>query len=92
MLANKETTFIRTATVIDTSDGCVTVRNNKGEVLLNTSASIIWNYIDGFHTINDIYQNMIVTYSENNSPEYIEEIISKGIEILVENQVIQERK
>lgn len=70
-------------------EGCIIVTNSIENVLLNPTICVVWDYIDGYLPVHAIYNNMIEKYGDENTSEYIQEILSESINILLEHKLIE---
>lgn len=66
----------------------VVVDIGREKVLLNKSARIVWELIDGIYTVGDIKIQMYEKYKEENTKEYIDEIVDDTIAMFLEYSII----
>lgn len=64
------------------------VLNGNVEFLLNKSATIVWELINGINTIQDVINKMLEMCGDENSEEYITEIVESSIDQFLENGLI----
>lgn len=83
--------YLKTVSQYTEEDGCVVILQNDNKILLNLTASIVWKYINGYSTLNEICKNIILKYGENNNEDYIKEILYDSIKVLLENNLINKR-
>lgn len=57
----------------------VVISFGKDKILLNQSSGIVWELIDGVNTIQDIIDEMKKKYGEQNSEEYLGQIVEESI-------------
>lgn len=89
MLKYGNSIFRKIGTELSREDGCACVKNEKGTILLNISATIVWGYIDSYLDAESISNNMKEVYKEANTPEYIDSIVDDSLDILLENELIE---
>lgn len=61
------------------------IKYNANQYILNDSAAIVWNMIDGVISIEEIVNNMLLEYGESNSREAIIEVVKDTLNSLSEN-------
>lgn len=81
--------YTKTISRYTEEDGCVVILQKENKILLNLTASIVWKYINGYSNLDEILKNMILKYGENNSEDYIKEILYDSIKVLLENNLIE---
>lgn len=81
--------FKKTGTAVQREDNCVLVQGMQGKVLLNVSAGIVWDYIDGFSDADCIADNIKRLYGEENSEEHILAVVEEAIDELLRNNLIE---
>ncbi|GMQ57402.1 hypothetical protein AN1V17_17970 [Vallitalea sediminicola] len=64
------------------------VNNNFEKLLLNKSVKLVLELINGINTIDDINKILINEYKDTDEPRYIEEIVGKSIQLLIDNNII----
>ena len=80
--------FKKTGTEVQREDNCVFVQGTQGKVLLNVSAGIVWDYIDGFSDADCIADNIKRLYGEE-SEEHILAVVEEAIDELLRNNLIE---
>lgn len=89
MRISEKTIFKKIAQEVGRDSNCITVNNEKEGVLLNPTVSIVWEYIDGYQSVDSIYQNMLEKYGGDNDPKYIKTILMEAIDILLNYKLIE---
>jgi len=89
MIRYKENVFKRIGHEQSRNDGFIVVTKNEKSVLLNYSTSAVWEYLDGYLTIDSIYKNMLEKYGKDNSPENIQQVLENSIDILLKYKLIE---
>ena len=69
-------------------EGIVIINTGIDKIILNKTASIIWNMINGIDTIEEIIDELKKQYGEDNSEEYLEEITIQAIQEFVDNKMV----
>lgn len=69
-------------------EGIVIINTGIDKIILNKTASIIWNMINGIDTIEEIINELKKQYGEDNSEEYLEEITIQAIQEFVDNKMV----
>lgn len=70
------------------SDNYVQIDSHKNKLLLNETSSLIWKMIDGYLSINEIIEKLYEEHKENNSSEYIAEIVVEAIQDFLNNDLL----
>lgn len=70
-------------------EGCAIVQGTSEKVLLNTSASIVWGFIDGYTTVESILERVQALYGNYNTAENITEVVEESISILLKHNLIE---
>ncbi|MCL6590259.1 MAG: PqqD family protein [Firmicutes bacterium] len=69
-------------------DNVVVNLDGRQQFLLNKSAKLVWEQINGVNTIQDIINELFKKYGDQNSVEYITEIVESSINLFLENGVV----
>ncbi|HEY9059132.1 MAG TPA: PqqD family peptide modification chaperone [Pseudobacteroides sp.] len=69
-------------------DNVVIIDMLTDKVLLNESASIVWNMINGVDSIGEIFDKLKLKYGDQNSDESLSEILESSINLFIDNNVL----
>jgi hypothetical protein len=66
----------------------MTITCAEDRLLLNETVVKVLEYVNGTRTIKDIIDAMISKYGEDNSTNYIAEVASKSIDLMLGHNII----
>lgn len=69
-------------------EGIIIINIGLEKIMLNKTSSIIWNLINGIDDLQEITNELIKQYGEENSEEYIEEILQQAMEDFTNNKIV----
>lgn len=83
--------FRKVGMELQREENCVLVKGSQGNVLLNVSAGLVWEYIDGIRDVGEIVSNIVRLYGKENSEEHIQAVVQEAIDELLRKKLIERR-
>ncbi|WP_163192172.1 PqqD family peptide modification chaperone [Clostridium thermarum] len=66
----------------------IVIDRGTEKILLNKSAKIVWELIDGINTIQDIIDELVKKYGDQNDEDYLISIVEETMSMLENEQLI----
>lgn len=73
-------------------EGSVCIQAGKEKLILNKTASVVWEYIDGINTIEEIIDKIYEEYKETDSLEIITKVVEESLEMFEKENLIKIRE
>lgn len=72
----------------DEEEGNVCIQSGTDKLVLNKTASIVWECLDGINTIEDIINIIYDEYKDTDTIENVEKVVEESLEMFEANNLI----